>query len=531
MQSSNDNVHITPAEWRWVVLMAGLFVGLAFVPFLWVAFSGSSRSDWQFMGALTNYRDAATYLAKMEQGVEGSWLIYFRHTPETHTPAFLAAVYPALGNLSRILGLPTIAVYHVARVIASLLMYSSIYYLAATIYPHRIRTRRLFFLIAAITSGLGWLFAPITGISTYPDLAIPEVFPFYSSLVNVHFPLSLTCIVLIAAIFVAAFRPGMTQNPQFNNTGLLLVVLSFILSILYPHAIVPLGAAVGIYTLAHSFRMRKLALREFRWLLALVLPAAPLAIYYVAVVAYNPAVAEWNRQNVTLSPGFIELLIGLGLPLIIGLPAIYRALRRFEQDGDRFMLLWLIFMIIALYLPTSVQRRFGVGMMIPIAYFAVRGISDFWYPRISRRWRKLLIILVTPLMLLSPVFVLLSGVSILEGPFLQRDYGTALQWLRANTRSTDVILASEDVSLWIPSWAGSRVVYGHPFETLNAKTKRQQVIDWYAGVYDNDCAAILQEYNVAYIILGPQETKLGQTDCWNNLTPAVVFDTVTIYAP
>ena len=265
--------------------------------------------------------------------------------------------------------------------------------------------------------------------------------------------------------------------------------------------------------------------------MALVLPAAPLAIYYMAAVNYNPAVAEWNRQNLTLSPALPELLIGLGLPLLIGLPAIVRALRRFEQDGDRFMLLWLVLIVIAMYLPTSVQRRFGVGIMIPVTYFAVRALSNYWYPRIARRWHNLLMVLTAPLLLLSPILVLLSSFAINEGPFLEQDYASAFQWLRAYTHSPDVILASEDVSVWIPSWVGARVVYGHPYETLDAKTKEQQVLDWYSATNNSQCRALLDEYHVHYIVAGPQEAKLGQSVCLKSLTPAAIFGSVTIYAP
>lgn len=51
------------------------------------------------------------------------------------------------------------------------------------------------------------------------------------------------------------------------------------------------------------------------------------------------------------------------------------------------------------------------------------------------------------------------------------------------------MLASPVVSAWIPGWAETRVVYGHPDETLNAAVKRQQVLDWYAGTAE--CSAIL----------------------------------------
>ena len=36
------------------------------------------------------------------------------------------------------------------------------------------------------------------------------------------------------------------------------------------------------------------------------------------------------------------------LALIVALPGIYRAIRRFERDGDRVMLLWLACIVIAM---------------------------------------------------------------------------------------------------------------------------------------------------------------------------------------
>ena len=93
MQSTHETVHITPTEWRWVIILGGAFVILAFVPFLWVGFSGANNSQWQFMGVLNNYIDGATYLSKMMQGYEGSWLIHFRHTSEPHNAMFIQVIW------------------------------------------------------------------------------------------------------------------------------------------------------------------------------------------------------------------------------------------------------------------------------------------------------------------------------------------------------------------------------------------------------------------------------------------------------
>jgi hypothetical protein len=527
MQSSQDTVHITSAEWRWVVIFAVALTALAFIPFLWVAFSGANGMDWQFMGVLNNYRDGATYLSKMVQGMEGTLLINFRHTPEPHDGVFIQVLYPALGQVARLVGIPPIALFHAARVVASLIMYLALYHLSATIWT-RIRSRKIFFIVASIGSGLGWFFSG--GDTRFPDLSIAEIFPFYSSLVNVHFPLALACLALLCSTMILVFRPGSNDDPGIQNGGLITGLLSLTLALLFPQALVPFIMAVSLYVGVYWLQKRRITMRELRWLLVLMLPPLPVGAYYAAIVMYNPVIAEWNRQNVTLAPSPIVFILGLGVPLAVALPGIYRAVRRFESDGDRFILLWLVAMFVLIYLPTNIQRRFAAGMMIPIAYFATRALEDFWFQYINRRWRYRLLIPAVPLMTMSYVVVLLANLNITPGPFLQRDYAVAFQWIKENKSADDVILASEKVSVWIPSWVGARIVYGHPFETLQSDVKSQQVLAWYS-TNATDCETLLNQYSVSYVIFGPQEQALGTTPCLDDLTSVFRSGDVTVYAP
>src|SRR5690606_18586690 len=98
--------------------------------------------------------------------------------------------------------------------------------------------------------------------------------------------------------------------------------------------------------------------RLVRWLLALILPALPVAVYYFLAVASNEGLTIWNRQNVTETPPPLILIAGFGIPLLLALPGIFRAIRRFEHDGDRLILLWLACMVVAIYVPVNIQRRF-----------------------------------------------------------------------------------------------------------------------------------------------------------------------------
>jgi uncharacterized membrane protein len=150
-----------------------------------------------------------------------------------------------------------------------------------------------------------------------------------------------------------------------------------------------------------------------------------------------------------------------------------------------------------------------------------------------------LFVFVIPIIMLTHIFVLLTPLLPLvvnkpqdsQGLFLQRDYAAAFEWLRSQARPSNVVLASEYVSLWVPAWAGTRVVYAHPYETLNAEIKEQQVLDWFDSGSSGECDRLLERYDVRYVIVGPQEQTLGETDCVNRLTPVFEYGSVTIYAP
>jgi hypothetical protein len=535
--------HITPTEWRWVLVIGSALILIAFVPFVWVLLSGSAESQWQFMGAIHAYQNGAAYLAKVVQGESGALLIHFQHTPEPHNALFMQLIYPLLGQISRLISTSPIIVFHVARLGATLIMYMAIYQLAASIWM-RIRTRRLFFILASFGSGLGWLVSAVFQDTSAVDLVAPALFPFQSSLVNVHFPLGIACSALLASIIITLFRPGKSEIPTANNGAPIAAFLSVVLALVYPEAAFIMVAAFAIYVAAYCITQRQLAMWAIYWLLVIALPAFPFLVVHAAFIAYSTVMGEWYRQIATVTPNLLMLVVGLGIPLVIALPGIARALRRFEPDGDQFMMIWLLVMLVAIYLPLNFQSQFAAGMMLPIAYFAARSLEDFWFQHTNRRWRYRLLALLLPVISLSNLLVLFAPIVPLvtnqptgdTGIFLQREYRTAFDWLGEHTRSNDVVLASPNVGLWLPAWMNVRSVYGHPDETLDSTAKKQAVVDWYGLTDDADCKSLLEGesafhrgYRVRYVIVGPQERALGSVGCEANLTFAASFGDVSIY--
>jgi len=513
------SVYVSKAEWRWVIILSGLLVALTLVPYAWASIQNEGEEDWHFMGMLTNPKDGAAYLSQIEQGRQGSWLFELRHSPEAHDGAGFHTFYLFLGHTARITGLSNLVIFHLTRLATSLFMYISLYQFGATVWV-RLRPRRIFFTLVALGSGLGWLLLVFNTEAIAADLVIPETFPFFSSLANPHFPFSIACLALVASTFMVVFRRGYTAEPSVENGGLGLILLSMLLALNQPTALVPIGGALVLYVIIRAYLTREFPVHELRWASMLWLPAIPFVIYSLAVFRFNDEMAIFLEQDHSPSPPVYSYIFGYGLLLLTAIPGLARAVRRFERDGDQFMLLWFVVNVIGLYSPFSLQRRLNMGLVIPLVFFAVRAIEDYWFYKIPRQWRApvlvTLIVFIIPSNILNIFIPLVSvikpDVGLETGVVLQSDYWHALQWLKDEGEEDAVVLASPNVSLWVPGNTQQVVVYGHPLETVHVDERLEQVENWYHGT---DCTTLLSDsipFRVKYILWGPQERDFSEED-------------------
>ena len=80
--------------------------------------------------------------------------------------------------------------------------------------------------------------------------------------------------------------------------------------------------------------------------------------------------------------------------------------------------------------------------------------------------------------------------------------------------------------------AGNRVIYGHPFETIEADRKKAAVDSFFKG--QADPAQVVRQYNVHYIFYGPEERALVRApgpDLTGTLASEVAYSNpeVTLY--
>jgi len=534
MQATQSD-YIAPTEWRWVLLLGSLLMLVALLPFTVVELQRPSQEVY-FTGVIHDIPDAVGSVSAMRQSAQGALLPQPLYTPEPLPGILTDGLYVILGRLAALAGLDVMAVFHVARALSSLLMVHAIYLLAAVIWQ-RVVIRRTFSVIATLGGGLGWLFGGTLSGAPLLDTTLSPLFPFHVSLMNVHLPLAMTCLCLLASAGITALRPGSTEHPDVSNYGLRLLLFSLSLMLIDPPSLLPFAVAFAIVLGFHGLSSRLTFQRDALILLWFGVPALPLVGYLLAVWGQNPlAFALWLRDSGGPLSSYLGLMVSLGVPLILAAPGLWRVARHLEANDSALMLFWLVLMLAFGYGMPILGNAFWLGMMIPIAYFATRGVQEFWLVRVRNPVMRLRIaLIVLPVLTLSHVLALLSPLAGTQPYYLDRGYAEALSWIERVSHDS-VIMASPQVSLWIPALTGQRVMYATPDKTLNPIAKLGVVRAFYFTSDTAFCERILAgeftsggAYRVRYVVFGPRERALGAGACLEGLTPAFSAYEVRVY--
>jgi hypothetical protein len=517
-----------PKSWKCAAGWISAALTLCLIP-MFIA-NSTAPSGTVFTGFLLNPLDGFSYLSKIKQGADGSWLFSLPYAAEPGPGTFLYVYHLFLGHLSRWTGISTIVVFHAVRVIAAGLMFLLVFVLFQVALPER-GPRRSALLLTLFGSGLGWLAAPLCNLQT-SDLVIPESIPFLIAFGNAHFPLA-----------AAALLGGILLLLLMQDRPVLRLALSLLCGTIIG-AVLPFSAlslfAVGFtwnvweailhYRTNGANAFKQWALPNLTPILGLVVGAAPWLLYDFWVSRAHPVVSAWNLQNQTLSPLPLSYILGYGLILILAVVGIWRTKPTRTKEG-RLLLSWLFTGVILLYIPVPFQRRLSLGLFFPMAALAGLG----WHTLTSKLSRShlqtaILILLVLPSNLLV-VSAGLLGVS--QGNPAVIHYGdelTAYQWAAENLPQGSLILAAPETGNRIPAFASLRVLYGHPFETPDADAQKLKVEELFqTGATASSGKQTLFNEGVEYVFYGPREQEIGNPAWLPDLELIGEFGQVRLY--
>jgi len=168
-----------------------------------------------------------------------------------------------------------------------------------------------------------------------------------------------------------------------------------------------------------------------------------------------------------------------------------------------------------MYAPLALQRRLALGLQVPVALLAAAGWWQVIRPRLRARLRGPVTVAILGFSALSNLFlVAMLVLAALRGEprfYLSDGEWQALEWLREAVDHDRVVLCAPQTGMFVPAWAGQRVVYGHPFETVDAERRKAQVEAYWRGEMDPaERESFLKENRVRYVLVGPRELEIGE---------------------
>lgn len=483
-----------------------LVIILITLPFIYSQISGGSY--YVFSGFLFNSVDGNSYLAKMQEGWSGSWQFTLPYTAEPGSGTYLFLFYIFLGHLARWLHLPLVLMFHFSRIVATACFFWVLsIFLTRFLKLESISAGRAFLLLA-FCSGVGWL-AFLLGAFT-SDFWVAEAYPFLSSYANPHFPFGLA---LILGIFILAEE----KSDLFRN--ILIFILGLLLAIILPFGIVICGLMLFGSSIWEWIERKGV---DWLGLFSFVVGGVPFALYQLWISQNDPVLKGWNAQNLTPSPPIWDFILSFSPIFLLAIYGSWIAWHSRRENGMRLLILWFIMGFILIYFPFSLQRRFMLGFYIPSVCLGVIGIQ-----RITRNnAKKWLWPLTFFLSVITNILVIMAGIFgvMAHAPaiFLEKSESQALAWISTNTPIDSIILASPDMGSFIPADTGRKVLYGHPFETVNAEQEKAKVQTFFQGnqAYQ-DQMKFLADNKIGYIFWGPREKELG--------TPIILNHMKTVY--
>ncbi|MBG7610615.1 MAG: hypothetical protein IZT55_07085 [Anaerolineae bacterium] len=499
--------------------MVGFFVLLIIaLPFIYAYKFGGDQAH--FAGFLVNPLDGNSYLAKMRQGWEGSWHFRLPFTADPGDGAYLNLFYLALGHISRFLDLPLMITFHAARLFSAAILLRMLWYFYGRIFQNH-QTRRLAYAVSAFGSGMGWLLLPWAHYTS--DFLVAESYPFLSGYTNPHFSIGMACMLWIIA-------PSGKENSRQDY--LRYGPAALLLSVCAPFGIIISLTILGsrwLWQATSSWRNQKNFDFPHR-ALAVLTSGIPFLVYDYWVIKNDPVFTAWDLQNQTLSPAWWDVLISLSPAIPIVIITLWKAKKRAEPPS--LLLLWLGIGLTLIYIPWNLQRRFMMGLYIPVA--GLVAWSFYELAAKSTRYYHLRVAVLFFLILPTNFIIIMTslfGVKTLdEKIYISQSELHALKWLDEHTDSDALVLSGLELGLWIPVYSGQRVIYGHPFETTNAETEKEIVQKFFSGTMSGaTMQSLIDLRGVDFIFVGPRELSMGNIDLSTIFTTVYSSDDITVF--
>ena len=139
--------------------------------------------------------------------------------------------------------------------------------------------------------------------------------------------------------------------------------LSLLLAVVQPFLVVNIVAITGIYGAWKLFREHRL---DYRVPLLVVLGGGVYLTYQYWALTTEPVLAQWTAQNITPSSYWWDFILCISPAIFYCILAVIRR-KKLAFPPHPVIVIWLVTLIVLVYAPFALQRRFMAGIYIPLA--------------------------------------------------------------------------------------------------------------------------------------------------------------------
>lgn len=472
-----------------------------------------------FSDSLKFQADYSIYFSFVRQAAEGRWSFENRITPERNRPIFVNVLWLVLGWLKAGLGVSWAVLFHLWRVLGAVSYLLAFAYLCRLFLPDA-PMRRLAIVVFATGGGLGWIFmaARKLGIETFKgrwwlgqDAPADTFGAFHPFMQVLLFPFHACASALLVVALALYIRAERLESPRHRAAA---GVCCLLLGLVRPHEMTIAVGTILLYGIGRSWygggSWRDLAARC--WIVAL---PAPVVLYFLYVVSADPVFKWMHRQNVLppLYPLDLALTLGLvAIPAAAGVRVLVRG--GWSDPGQGVLAAWLltVFGLFYAFPLFTYSLEFGNAFLAPLVLLAFLP-SAGCVPLLRRVPRAALALLVvvnagTSLWLVGHLAIEWRRPK--SPAFIDGQIVDASRWLESNTRRSDVVLSFPTTGHWILRYGGNKVFIASPVSTVDYRDKRKMV----TAFFDSKTPIaskeqLLDTYEVAYVVYGPEERKTG----------------------
>ncbi len=482
-------------RWGWTACVVLATTLPYFIAYAW------TPSGYTYTWILAPYpEDAISYLAWTRQALNGHLLFGLKYTAAPHAAFLLQPFFLLAGWLCRASGLSPGIVLLLLKALGVVVFFQVFFgFLSFLRLPRRAAVAAA--LLAGVASGFGAPLLALFGKATLiqnsslksADLWLVDLNTYWSLLWNPLFPY---CLALMLATVRCTWEGTETRAPaQWWLGG----ACTGMLALIHPYHVPFLFLFFAVFT------VMRLRWESWRAWVPFCVVAGPFALFTAAQEKFNPLAKLHGITGIEPSPPLIQILLGCGVLVPLAALAVLRQHDGMRREGP--LVLWVGLAVSLAYVPLFwFQRKFFFGLQMPLCVLAALGLHGLFR---RSAWLWLVIALTTA----TPIYVTYDKLmETMQSPpqapyYIADDLMDALRYLKDHTRPSEIVFASQEVSLLIPALAGNTVLWGHWAMSVDSEAqiaRLRPLFDRQSG-YDGEARArgFWEDTRVRYILMDP----------------------------